>query len=212
MRIMKNGFCLAGGRGGNFSCAVLDGVCVFFFVVGCFCEAVSVILMSCFWFIGIFSGVTIFFTVIFLPYCSKLCCFPRVLCACLRVLFACWEAYCEWRRAVQNGTDELFCDEHGLSPETMDMADMMAQQFISFMVEAGYDGDDVQQEEPEPVKRGSVEDALLRCALTAGFAPNFCTLYKGARSPYWWRDDNAEVHPFAGSVNKDIFPLSFSFW
>lgn len=115
------------------------------------------------------------------------------------------QAYCEWRRAVQNGTDELFCDEHGLSPETMDMADMMAQQFISFMVEAGYDGDDVQQEEPEPVKRGSVEDALLRCALTAGFAPNFCTLYKGARSPYWWRDDNAEVHPFAGSVNKEYW-------
>lgn len=29
----------------------------------------------------------------------------------------------------------------GLSPETLDMAYMMVQQFVSFMVDAGYDGE-----------------------------------------------------------------------
>lgn len=84
---------------------------------------------------------------------------------------------------------------------------MMVRQFVNFMVEAGYDGDDVTDDEDfgecEPVKKGSDEDALLRCALVAGFYPNVCVLYKGNRSPYWYLETNDEVSPFRGSANAD---------
>eukprot|EP00397_Hematodinium_sp_SG-2012_P008062 GEMP01008116.1.p1 GENE.GEMP01008116.1~~GEMP01008116.1.p1 ORF type:complete len:820 (+),score=222.87 GEMP01008116.1:99-2558(+) len=49
----------------------------------------------------------------------------------------CVQAYVEWRRNVLRGNGDSFCDEVGLSPETMDMAHMMVQQFVSFMVDAG---------------------------------------------------------------------------
>jgi len=113
------------------------------------------------------------------------------------------QAYVEWRRAARAGYADDFCDEQGLSPETMDMAHMMANQFTNFMVEAGYDGTDIREEDCPPVKRGSEDDALLRCAMTAGFAPSAAVLYRGNRSPYWWLDNNSEVFPFPGSVNKD---------
>jgi hypothetical protein len=116
------------------------------------------------------------------------------------------QAYVEWRRAVLRGHGDQFCDDQGLSPETLDMAFMMVQQFVSFMVDAGYDGPDVQDGdygEVDPIKKGSDEDALLRCAMTAGFAPNLAALYRGQRSPYWYLETNEEVSPFRGSGNAD---------
>eukprot|EP00930_Biecheleria_cincta_P062256 TRINITY_DN4773_c0_g1_i1.p1 TRINITY_DN4773_c0_g1~~TRINITY_DN4773_c0_g1_i1.p1 ORF type:complete len:1075 (-),score=273.42 TRINITY_DN4773_c0_g1_i1:20-3244(-) len=117
------------------------------------------------------------------------------------------QAYCEWRREVLRGSGDAFCDEQGLSPETLDMAYMMTQQFVSFMVDAGYDGEDVGGEgdygEVDPVKKGSDTDALLKAAMVAGFAPCISVLYRGQRSPYWYLDTNDEVSPFRGSVNAD---------
>jgi len=117
------------------------------------------------------------------------------------------QAYSEWRREVLRGVGDEFCDEQGLSPETLDMAYMMTQQFVSFMVDAGYDGEDVSGEgdygEVDPVKKGSDTDALLKAALVAGFAPNCCVLYRGQRSPYWYLESNEEVSPFRGSVNGE---------
>jgi len=115
----------------------------------------------------------------------------------------CLQAYVEWRRAVRAGCADEFCDEQGLSPETLDMAHMMAQQFTNFMMEANYDGVDVREEDCPPVRRGSQDDAMLRCAMTAGFAPSCAVLYRGNRSPYWWLDSNQEVWAFGGSVNRD---------
>jgi len=116
------------------------------------------------------------------------------------------QAYAEWRKNCAKGYGEEFADEQGLSPETMDMAHMMVHQFVSFMMEAGYDGADVgdgDYGECRPVKRGSDEDVLLRCAMTAGFWPSTCVLYRGRSSPYWWTDADCEVMPFRGSVNGD---------
>jgi len=117
------------------------------------------------------------------------------------------QAYSEWRREVAQGNGDEFCDEQGLSPETLDMAYMMTQQFVSFMVDAGYDGEDVNGEgdygEVDPVKKGSDTDALLKGALVAGFAPNVSVLYRGNRSPYWYLESNEEVSPFRGSVNSE---------
>lgn len=117
------------------------------------------------------------------------------------------QAYVEWRRETLRGKGDDFCDEQGLSPETLDMAFMMVQQFVSFMVDAGYDGEDVTGEgdlgEVDPVKKGSDVDALLKAAMVAGFAPNVCVLYRGNRSPYWYLDSNEEVSPFRGSANAD---------
>merc|ERR1740121_1994738 len=73
----------------------------------------------------------------------------------------CLQAYVEWRREVARGNGEDFCEEQGLSPETLDMASMMVQQFVSFMVDAGYDGDDVTDgdySEVNPVKKGTETD------------------------------------------------------
>merc|ERR1712048_34841 len=66
------------------------------------------------------------------------------------------QAYSEWRREVARGNGEPFCDTHGLSVETLDMAYMMVGQFVTFMVDAGYDGKDVdggEFGEVAPVKR-----------------------------------------------------------
>lgn len=116
----------------------------------------------------------------------------------------CVQAYVEWRNQVARGNGENFCDQMGLSPETMDMAHMMVQQFVSFMVDAGYDGDDVKDGdfgECDFVKAHSSQDAILRCAMTAGLWPNVCVLYKGNKSAYWYTTSNEEVSPFMGSVN-----------
>jgi len=117
------------------------------------------------------------------------------------------EAYSEWRRQVAKGNGDDFCDQQGLSPETLDMAYMMTAQFVKFCVDAGYDGDDVGGEgdyaEVNRVSKGSDQDAMLRAAMVAGFAPNVSVLYKGQRSPYWWIDKNCEVSPFRGSANAD---------
>lgn len=117
------------------------------------------------------------------------------------------QAYAEWRREVLRGTGDDFCDEQGLSPETLDMAYMMTKQFVSFMVDAGYDGEDVGGEgdygEVDPVKKGSDQDALLKAAMVAGFAPCISVLYRGQRSPYWYLASSDEVSPFRGSVNAD---------
>jgi len=116
------------------------------------------------------------------------------------------QAYVEWRREVQRGNGDEFCEAQGLSPETLDMAFMMVQQFVQFMVDAGYDGPDVRDGdfgEVDPVKKGSEEDALVRAAMCAGFLPNFCILYKGQRSPYWYLSSNDEVSAFRGSANAD---------
>lgn len=63
----------------------------------------------------------------------------------------------------------------------------MVQQFVSFMVDAGYDGPDVTGEgdygEVDPVKKASDTDCLLKAAMVAGFQPNICLLYRGQRSP-----------------------------
>merc|ERR1719262_957107 len=86
------------------------------------------------------------------------------------------------------------------------MAFMMVQQFVSFMVDAGYDGTDVKDGdygEVDPIRRGSDEDCLLRAAMTAGFTPNLAALYRGQRSPYWYLESNEEVSPFRGSANAD---------
>ena len=68
------------------------------------------------------------------------------------------------------------------------MAFMMVQQFVSFMVDAGYDGPDVTGEgdygEVDPVKKASDTDCLLKAAMVAGFQPNICVLYRGQRSPW----------------------------
>mmetsp|Transcript_124894 Transcript_124894/g.314247 ORF Transcript_124894/g.314247 Transcript_124894/m.314247 type:complete len:413 (-) Transcript_124894:97-1335(-) len=120
--------------------------------------------------------------------------------------FTCLQAYVEWRREAARGNDLEFCDQQGLSPETLDMAYMMVQQFVSFMVDAGYDGPDVgdgDYGEVDPVKKGSEQDALVRAAMVAAFAPNIAVLYRGERSPYWWLDCNAEVLPFRGSANGE---------
>mmetsp|Transcript_63576 Transcript_63576/g.204842 ORF Transcript_63576/g.204842 Transcript_63576/m.204842 type:complete len:1089 (+) Transcript_63576:104-3370(+) len=116
------------------------------------------------------------------------------------------QAYVEWRQEVARGRGDEFCDETGLSPETLDMAYMMVQQFVSFMVDAGYDGADVTEGdygEVDPVRRGSDEDALVRAAMVCGFMPNVCVLYRGQRSPYWYLDSNEEVSAFRGSANAD---------
>ncbi|CAK9026608.1 unnamed protein product [Durusdinium trenchii] len=117
------------------------------------------------------------------------------------------QAYVEWRREALRGRGDDFCDEQGLSPETLDMAFMMVQQFVSFMVDAGYDGSDVTGEgdlgEVDPVRKASDTDALLKAAMVAGFQPNICVLYRGQRSPYWYLDSNEEVSPFRGSANAD---------
>lgn len=116
------------------------------------------------------------------------------------------QAYVEWRRESRRGNGDDFCDKQGLSPETLDMAFMMTQQFVSFMVDAGYDGEDVGDEEyaeVDPVKKASDQDALVRAAMVAGFAPCICALYRGQRSPYWYLDTNEEVSPFRGSANAD---------
>mmetsp|Transcript_28676 Transcript_28676/g.66514 ORF Transcript_28676/g.66514 Transcript_28676/m.66514 type:complete len:1037 (+) Transcript_28676:142-3252(+) len=116
------------------------------------------------------------------------------------------QAYCEWRRAVRSGRADDFCDEQGLSPETLDMAYMMTQQFVSFMMDADYDGTDVSEDdygEADPVRKASEEDALVRAAMCAGFMPSVAALYKGNRSPYWYLDSNEEVSPFRGSANAD---------
>lgn len=86
------------------------------------------------------------------------------------------------------------------------MAAMMIQQFVSFMVDAGYDGKDVEDgdyTEINPVKKASDEDALVRAAMVAGFTPSACCLYRGQRSPYWFLDTNEEVSAFRGSANAD---------
>jgi HrpA-like RNA helicase len=117
------------------------------------------------------------------------------------------QAYVEWRREVLRGNGDDFCDQQGLSPETLDMAYMMVQQFVSFMVDAGYDGADVTGEgdlaEVDPVKKASDEDALVRAAMVAGFQPSVAVLYRGQRSPYWYLSSNEEVSPFRGSANAD---------
>eukprot|EP00931_Biecheleriopsis_adriatica_P075835 TRINITY_DN49613_c0_g1_i1.p1 TRINITY_DN49613_c0_g1~~TRINITY_DN49613_c0_g1_i1.p1 ORF type:complete len:1078 (+),score=294.15 TRINITY_DN49613_c0_g1_i1:93-3326(+) len=117
------------------------------------------------------------------------------------------QAYVEWRQQVARGVGDEFCDEQGLSPETLDMAFMMTQQFVSFMVDAGYDGEDVRGEgdygEVDPVKKGSDADCLVKAAMVAGFAPCIALLYRGQRSPYWYLDTNEEVSPFRGSANSE---------
>jgi len=120
--------------------------------------------------------------------------------------FTALQAYVEWRREAARGNDLEFCDQQGLSPETLDMAYMMVQQFVNFMVDAGYDGPDVGEGdygEVDAVKKGSEQDALVRAAMVAAFAPNLAVLYRGDRSPYWWLDCNAEVLPFRGSANGE---------
>eukprot|EP00913_Durusdinium_trenchii_P016785 g15775.t1 len=116
------------------------------------------------------------------------------------------QAYVEWRREALRGRGDDFCDEQGLSPETLDMAFMMVQQFVSFMVDAGYDGSDPWGEHHPSLHAGtkaSDTDALLKAAMVAGFQPNICVLYRGQRSPYWYLDSNEEVSPFRGSANAD---------
>lgn len=121
--------------------------------------------------------------------------------------FTMLQAYVEWRREVNREDDLNFCDDQGLSPETLDMAYMMVQQFVVFMVDAGYDGPDVGGEgdyaEVQPVKKASNVDALVRAAMVAAFMPNIAVLYRGQQKPYWWLDSNAEVSPFRGSANAD---------
>jgi len=116
------------------------------------------------------------------------------------------QAYVEWRRECAKGKGDEFCDLQGLSPETLDMGLMMTQQFVQFMVDAGYDGPDVADgsdlTEVHSVKRASDEDALVRAAMVAGFQPCLACLYKGQRSPYWYVG-NDEVSPFRGSANAD---------
>lgn len=117
------------------------------------------------------------------------------------------QAYIEWRREVKRENDLNFCDDQGLSPETLDMAYMMVEQFVVFMVDAGYDGADVEGEgdyaEVQPIRKGSETDALVRAAMVAAFMPNSAVLYKGNQKPYWWVDSNCEVSPFRGSANAD---------
>jgi len=116
------------------------------------------------------------------------------------------QAYVEWRRESARGNGDDFCNLQGLSPETLDMAFMMVQQFVTFMVDAGYDGPDVSDGnhgEVDPVRKATDEDALVRAAMVAGFMPNIAVLYKGQRSPYWYIDSNEEVSPFRGSANAE---------
>jgi len=117
------------------------------------------------------------------------------------------QAYADWRREVAKGNGDDFCNLQGLSPETLDMAFMMVQQFVTFMVDAGYDGPDVSGDgdlgEVDPVRKATDEDALVRAAMVAGFMPNLAVLYRGQRSPYWYIDNNEEVSAFRGSCNAD---------
>jgi ATP-dependent RNA helicase DHX36 len=116
------------------------------------------------------------------------------------------QAYVEWRRESAKGKGDDFCDLQGLSPETLDMGYMMVQQFVQFMVDAGYNGADIGDgtdlAEVHSVKKASDEDALVRAAMVAGFSPCLACLYKGQRSPYWYVG-NDEVSPFRGSANAD---------
>jgi len=123
------------------------------------------------------------------------------------------QAYCEWRREAMRGNSEEFCAKQGLSPETLEMAYMMTQQFVTFMADAGYDGQDVTDGdygEADPVKKGSDEDALVRAAMCAGFAPSFCCLYKNSGKTYWYLDSNDEVQAFRGGVNADYMMADMS--
>lgn len=116
------------------------------------------------------------------------------------------QAYVEWRRECGKGKGDEFCDLQGLSPETLDMGYMMIQQFVQFMVDAGYDGPDIGDgsdlAEVASVKKASDEDALVRGAMVAGFSPCLACLYRGQRSP-WWYVGNDEVSPFRGSANAE---------
>lgn len=53
----------------------------------------------------------------------------------------------------------------------------MVQRFVSFMVDAGYDGDEIHDGDfgdVDPVRAALHEDAMVRAALTFGLLPNVC--------------------------------------
>jgi len=120
------------------------------------------------------------------------------------------QAYYEWRQAVKGGSGDDFCEAKGLSPEVLDMAHMMINQFLNFMLDAGYNGADVDADaggdimEMQPFKRNSPEHYALNCALAGGFYPSACVLYNNGRSPaYWYTMGGETVSAFRGSCNSD---------
>lgn len=121
--------------------------------------------------------------------------------------FADVQAYVEWRRESLRGRGDELCEEQQLSPETLDMAFMMVQQFVSFMVEAGYDGADVGEGdcgEVDPIRKASDVDCLLRAAMVAGFMPSLCCLFHdGNKGASFLLDSNEEVSPFRQSANAN---------
>lgn len=106
------------------------------------------------------------------------------------------------------------------------MAEMMVGQFVNFIAGSGYDGDDLGGEddykEIRAVQPKTEMDALVRCALAAGFAPNLCALYRNANkgTPSWVTNCPSflpdeknkgktpmlqqEVSGFRGSTNADV--------
>ncbi|CAD7930005.1 unnamed protein product [Amoebophrya sp. A25] len=118
------------------------------------------------------------------------------------------QAYYEWRQAVKNHEGDEFCEAKGLSPEVLDMAHMMVNQFLNFMLDAGYNGADVSPDgdimDMQPFKKNSAEHYALNCAITGGFWPSACVLYNNGRSPsYWYTMGGETVSAFRGSVNAD---------
>eukprot|EP00392_Amoebophrya_sp_AT5.2_P011818 g11908.t1 len=118
------------------------------------------------------------------------------------------QAYYEWRQAVKNHSGDQFCEAKGLSPEVLDMAHMMINQFLNFMLDAGYDAPDVNQTgdimDMQPFRKNSPEHHALKCALTGGFWPSACVLYGNGRAPaYWYTMGGESVSAFRGSVNCD---------
>jgi hypothetical protein len=118
---------------------------------------------------------------------------------------------------------DQFCMDFGLSPEVLDMGEMMIGQFVAFVADAGYDGADLGSEDEykhiSPVAPKSEVDALVRVAIAAGCQPFMSTLYRNPNRsmspiPSWITSAQncdgsgdcvqSEVQPFRGSCNFDV--------
>ncbi|CAD7923602.1 unnamed protein product [Amoebophrya sp. A120] len=122
-------------------------------------------------------------------------------------------AYYGWRQAVKSGTGDEFCEQKGLSPEVLDMAHMMINQFLNFMLDSNYNGSDVNEDgdimDMQPFKKNSPEHHAFNCAVTGGFWPNGCALYNNGRGPaIWYTMGGDSVSAFRGSVNSDYVMAS----
>eukprot|EP00930_Biecheleria_cincta_P029236 TRINITY_DN20352_c0_g1_i1.p1 TRINITY_DN20352_c0_g1~~TRINITY_DN20352_c0_g1_i1.p1 ORF type:complete len:2384 (-),score=428.36 TRINITY_DN20352_c0_g1_i1:36-7187(-) len=120
------------------------------------------------------------------------------------------QAYCEWQQSKRKAGGHEFCMDFGLSPEVLDLAEMMVGQLTTFVLDMGYDGNDVRSgnlAEVDPLIIGSEVDALVRAAIVAGCSPSICALFRSNPPrrnppfPRWVSSSASTVSPFRGSSN-----------